>query len=100
MWRSAPARTVFLIGFVLGFVLMGSAFFSGAYNVLLFTLGLMIFVGAFFSAQVLHAFLALREEERRRKRQMTPCQNCQALLYPEETVCPYCQTRRKEDLQP
>ncbi len=96
MLNSAPARWVFLVGLLLGLSFMGAAFFADRYNVFLFTIGLFVFVTAFFTAHLIRALLEIREEELRRKRNMEPCENCEALLYPEETSCPYCKTRRPQ----
>ncbi len=93
------SRNVFLAGTAIALALVVAAFLIDGYAVLLFLSGLVVFTASFFASQVIYSLHRLKEIETEGRRRMVRCSHCEAPLYPEETKCPYCGTRRPETPQ-
>ncbi len=99
MFKSRLSVLLFLLAVVAGTLFVALSFLTESLNVVFLLVGIILFSALFFAAEITGGLLRIKKEEEKRKARMRPCQDCEAPLYPEDEICPYCGKEQEHTIE-
>ena len=96
MFTYRPSRLIVLFGAVPGLLAVFASFLIPVGTYFIIVGGFSLFMLAMITSQFVFAWHMFKEDEAKRKENMTPCQNCGKPIYKDDTVCPYCHEEVKK----